>query len=59
MNWFVFSAVLIVYPLFGLALYLIRTRLSKIQNFSYTIFLPVGLSFILGIATLAYAVVNL
>ena len=58
MNWFVLAAVFIVYPLFGITLYLIRNRLAKTQNFSYAVLLPVGLSFMLGIGMLAYAVVS-
>lgn len=59
MNWFVISAVLIVYPLFGVSIYLIRNRLYKIQNFSYVILIPIGLSFVIGIGMLAYALATM
>ncbi|MBL4592314.1 MAG: hypothetical protein JKX68_00695 [Flavobacteriales bacterium] len=59
MNWFVLSACLIVYPLFGLSIYLLRNRLDKIQNFSYVILMPIGLSFVLGVGVLAYAVASM
>lgn len=59
MNWFVISAVLIVYPLFGVSIYLIRNRLNKIQNFSYVILIPIGLSFVIGIGLMAFALATM
>ncbi|PCJ27862.1 MAG: hypothetical protein COA97_02700 [Flavobacteriales bacterium] len=55
MNWFVIATVCIMYPLFGFGIYLIRNRLKKIHNFNYVVFIPIGLSFVLGLSILAYA----
>lgn len=56
MNWFVLSACLIIYPLFGMVIYIIRNRLYKIHNFSYIILTPIALSFFFGMIILAYAI---
>jgi len=55
MNLLWFALVLIVYPAFGLAIYLIRNRLSKTNNFSYYLIYPAVISFVLGIGMLIYA----
>lgn len=59
MNWFLLGACLIVYPLFGISIYLIRTRLTHIKNFSYVVMAPIFLSFIIGIGILGYAITTI
>lgn len=55
MNWLLIGLVLIVYPLFGLAIYLIRNKLANTKNFNVIVFAPILISFILGIGFLGYA----
>ena len=59
MNWFVIGAVCIAYPLFGIAIYIIRNRLTNIKDFSYVIMAPIFLSFIIGIGILGYAITTM
>lgn len=56
MNWIVLSALLIVYPLFGLSIYWIRNLLAKTQNFNFIVIAPAGISFIIGISILFYSI---
>jgi len=56
MNWFLLGLCLIIYPAFGIAIYIVRNRLYKIRNFSYIILSPIGISFFLGMIILAYAI---
>jgi multisubunit Na+/H+ antiporter MnhC subunit len=56
MNWFLLSACFIVYPLFGIGIYLVRNRLAKTKDFSIAVFAPAGISFLLGIGILVYSV---
>ena len=49
MNWLLIGLVLIVYPLFGVAIILVKNKLAKTQNFNFLIFAPALISFVLGI----------
>jgi len=59
MNLLWFALVLIVYPMFGVSIYLIRNRLAKSSNYSYAIIYPAVISFILGIGMLVYALLTM
>ncbi|MCB9360351.1 MAG: hypothetical protein H6587_02350 [Flavobacteriales bacterium] len=55
MNWLLVGLVLIIYPLFGLAIILIKNKLAKTQDFNIIVFTPILISFILGIGFLGYS----
>lgn len=55
MNWLLIGLVLTVYPLFGLAIILVKNKLAKTQNFNTLIFAPALISFVLGIGFLGYS----
>tara|TARA_R110001592_G_scaffold78594_2_gene235544 strand:+ start:1237 stop:1413 length:177 start_codon:yes stop_codon:yes gene_type:complete len=55
MNWLLIGLVLTIYPLFGVAIILIKNKLAKTQNFSVLVFAPALISFILGVGFLGYA----
>jgi hypothetical protein len=59
MNLMWFALVLIVYPLFGVGIYLIRNRLAKKNKFSYYFLAPALISFVLGIGMLLYALTSI
>jgi len=58
MSWIVIGLVLIVYPLFGVAIYLIRNKLTNIRNFNVIVFAPAVISFVLGLGFMAYALAS-
>ncbi len=55
MNLFLIASTLIIYPLFGLMIYFIRNRLGKAQNIGYLVFVPIILSFLVGVGILFYS----
>ena len=55
MNWLLVGLVLIVYPLFGVAIILIKNKLAKVRDFNIIVFAPILISFILGVGFLGYS----
>jgi len=55
MNIWLIIAVIVCYPLFGFGIYWVRNNVETIKDYNKLIFIPIGLSFIVGIGFLIYA----
>lgn len=58
MSWLVIILTLLIYPLFGVAIYVVRHKLYRLKNVNAVILTPTLISFFLGFIFLAYALTS-
>ncbi len=58
-NLLLIGLILTIYPLFGFMIIFIKNRLGKTKKIHAFIIAPVGLSFVLGIGLLIYAILSM
>jgi|GEM_PF-3250520 len=58
MSWSVIILTLLIYPLFGVAIYVVRHKLYRLKNVNAVILTPTLISFMLGIVFLVYALAS-